>query len=277
MIHSLARAWLGRMRFLPIAIFVAALMLTMKLGDIWSGVDGALTGALKVASARAQTGEAPTRLVPPKADAKPAEPPAAPTPAPAQAKPAPATAAPAAGQPVPAQAKPAAKDAAKTEPGKEGGPDLSQRILIGDPALLTPVEIDLLQRLAARREVIDAREKEIEQRLTLLRAAEQRIDKKVEELKGLQNTVNRLLKQYTEQQNQKMDSLVRIYENMKPKEAARILEELDLDTLLLLAERMGERKLAPIMAKMNPEKAKEITSELARLRDLPPAGSAPGG
>jgi flagellar motility protein MotE (MotC chaperone) len=39
---------------------------------------------------------------------------------------------------------------------------------------------------------------------------------------------------------------------------------------------MKERKLAPIMAKMNPAKATEITVELARLRNLPAAGSAGG-
>jgi len=59
---------------------------------------------------------------------------------------------------------------------------------------------------------------------------------------------------------------------MKPRDAARIFEELDMDTLLLVAERMKERKLAPLMAQMNPEKAKEMTVELARLRQLPRNG-----
>jgi flagellar motility protein MotE (MotC chaperone) len=264
----LVKAGLARVRFLPAAIFVASLTLTVRLGDIWSGVDGAVTGAVKVSSARAQTGEAPTRLVPPKAEAQPAGQPAG-QPSPAAPPPAPAAAggAPAAD----------AKEAAKPGAGKAAREDAAQRLLVGDPTFLTPAEIDILQRLAARRDVIEAREKEIESRASLLRAAEARIDKKIQELKSLESTIGKLLKQYQDQQNQKMDSLVKVYENMKPKEAARILEELDLDTLLLLAERMGERKLAPIMAKMNPERAKEITSELARLRELPPPGSTPGG
>jgi flagellar motility protein MotE (MotC chaperone) len=40
---------------------------------------------------------------------------------------------------------------------------------------------------------------------------------------------------------------------------------------------MKERKLAPIMAKMNPEKAREMTVELARLRQLPRGGGQAGG
>jgi flagellar motility protein MotE (MotC chaperone) len=64
---------------------------------------------------------------------------------------------------------------------------------------------------------------------------------------------------------------------MKPKDAARIFEELDMDTLLLVSERMKERKLAPIMAKMNPARATEITVELSRLRNLPNETNSSGG
>ena len=69
-----------------------------------------------------------------------------------------------------------------------------------------------------------------------------------------------------------MLSLVKIYENMKPKDAARIFEDLELDTLLEVSERMKERKLAGIIAKMSPQKAREITIELRRLRNLPQVG-----
>ena len=111
----------------------------------------------------------------------------------------------------------------------------------------------------------------------LLAAAESRIDKKVEELKLLQNTIQKLLKSHNQEQEAKMQSLVKIYENMKPKDAARIFEELDMDTLLLVVEGMKERKLAPVMASMDPLMAKEVTVELTRLRKLPPPGSSTGG
>ena len=64
---------------------------------------------------------------------------------------------------------------------------------------------------------------------------------------------------------------------MKPKDAARIFEEMGMDTLLLVTERMSERKLAPIMAKMDPAKATEMTVELSRLRDLPNESMKAGG
>ncbi len=56
---------------------------------------------------------------------------------------------------------------------------------------------------------------------------------------------------------------------MKPKDAARIFEELDMAVLLAVGERMKERKTAPILAKLNPQRAKAIAIELAQRRELP--------
>lgn len=234
----------SRIRFLPLTIFAATLMLTVKIGDIWDGFDGHINGTIQVSEAIAQPAEE---------DAKPA------------AK----DGQPAAGEKTAEQAVPAAL---KDEPQGQ-----ISKLITNDPTLLTPAEIDLLQQLAERRQVLESREQEFELRTGLLAAAESRIDKKVEELKVLRETISGLIKTFDAQQDAKLLSLVKIYENMKPKEAAKIFEELEMDTLLEVAERMKERKLAPIMAKMDPEKARDMTVELSRLRQLPPVGQQAGG
>jgi len=234
----------SRIRFLPLTIFAATLMLTVKIGDIWDGFDGLINGTIQVSEAIAQPAEE---------DAKPAAKDGQPT----------------AGEKTAEQAVPAAL---KDEPQGQ-----ISKLITNDPTLLTPAEIDLLQQLAERRQVLESREQEFEIRTGLLAAAESRIDKKVEELKVLRETISGLIKTFDAQQDAKLLSLVKIYENMKPKEAAKIFEELDMDTLLEVAERMKERKLAPIMAKMHPEKARDMTVELSRLRQLPPVGQQAGG
>ena len=234
----------SRIRFLPLTIFAATLMLTVKIGDIWDGFDGLINGTIQVSEAIAQPAEE---------DAKPA------------AK----DGQPAAGEKTAEQAAPAAL---KDEPQGQ-----ISKLITNDPTLLTPAEIDLLQQLAERRQVLESREQEFEIRTGLLAAAESRIDKKVEELKVLRETISGLIKTFDAQQDAKLLSLVKIYENMKPKEAAKIFEALEMDTLLEVAERMKERKLAPIMAKMDPEKARDMTVELSRLRRLPPVGQQAGG
>lgn len=247
------RRLISRIRFLPITIFAATLMLTIKVSDIWQGVEGLTSQTLEVAQASAQTTDepAPESLIPGSEDAMSGD-----------------------------------SDFPDDGTAMEGDPfalgeDLidaeAERIVNEDPTLLTQEEIALLQRLADRRSELDAREMEIEQRTGLLRAAEERIDDKIRQLSAFQETIEGLIRVYDGQQEEKMQSLVKIYENMKPKEAARIFEDLAMDTLLSVAERMKERKLAAVMAKMDPARARDVTVELARLRDLPEVGSAGGG
>lgn len=234
----------SKIRFLPLTIFAATLMLTVKIGDIWDGFDGLINGTIYVSDAVAQAPEE-------------------------SAKPAPGDGQPTNGEKTAEEAVPAGL---KDEPQGQ-----MSKLITDDPTLLTPAEIDLLQQLAERRRVLESREQELEIRTGLLAAAESRIDKKVEELKVLRETISGLIKTFDAQQDAKLLSLVKIYESMKPKEAARIFEELEMDTLLDVAERMKERKLAPIMAKMDPEKARDMTVELSRLRQLPTVGQQAGG
>jgi len=64
--------------------------------------------------------------------------------------------------------------------------------------------------------------------------------------------VEQAISKYDEQETKRLDSLVKIYETMKPTEAAKIFEQMDLPTLVALAERMSTRKVAPVLAQMNP-------------------------
>jgi len=161
-------------------------------------------------------------------------------------------------------------------PGPGAEPPPGAATLLGkDPTLLTQAEIDLLQQLADRREQIEARTRELDLREGLLKAAEDRIGKKIQDMKALQVTITGLIKKHDTEQAAKLNSLVKIYQNMKPKDAARIFEELELNTLLKVVERMKERKLAAIMAKMNPVKAREVTIQLSRLRKLPNSAALP--
>jgi len=178
--------------------------------------------------------------------------------------------------------QPPAKAAAAAAPAPAGGssaPFTPVSAPAAEPpaASMTPTELDVLNKLQERRLQIDARERDVERREALLKAAEDQIDRKVAEMKTLQSTIEGLLRQYNDQEDNKMRSLVKIYENMKPKEAAKIFEQLDMSILLEVVERMKEQRVAPIMAEMDPMKAKAVTAELAQRRQMPtPRGGAGG-
>ena len=141
--------------------------------------------------------------------------------------------------------------------------------LPADPFSLTDSEIELLQALSQRRRKLDDRARDVESREALLAAAETRIDEKLEELKRLRSVIEDLVSQYDAEEEAQLQSLVKIYETMKPKDAARIFEQLEMPVLLDVVERMNERKTAPILAEMVPSRAKEVTVELSNRSGLP--------
>ena len=85
----------------------------------------------------------------------------------------------------------------------------------------------------------------------------------------MRSEVQDLLKQQNEEETARIASLVKIYEGMKAKDAARIFDTLDMDVLLEVMGKMSERKSAPILAAMNPERARSVTIMLAEQKALP--------
>ena len=88
------------------------------------------------------------------------------------------------------------------------------------------------------------------------------------ELKGLQSQLEELMKQYDQKENSKILSLVKIYETMKPKDAAKIFNELEMPVLIKVVSNMKEVKVAPIIAGMEPTKARDLSIELAKQDPL---------
>lgn len=142
----------------------------------------------------------------------------------------------------------------------------------------TEAELELLQKLSKRRDDLALREGELESRVRLLDAAESRLEAQIAELQALRTTIEGLVRKYDDQEQAEIESVVKIYETMKPKDAARILGELEMETLLGIMERMNTRKTAPILAAMPPKRARAVTTELARQRsvDLSPGLSGDG-
>ena len=125
------------------------------------------------------------------------------------------------------------------------------------------IELDLLQSLTARREKLEVWEDEIALKGKLLKATEIRLEDKLEELKILQKQVQALIDKYEVQEEEEIKSLVKIYETMKPKSAAKIFNDLSMPVLFKVMEGMSERRAAPILAAMEPERARELTQQLA--------------
>lgn len=131
------------------------------------------------------------------------------------------------------------------------------------------VKMELFEDLSKRRKDLEAREKELAMREALLKAAQAELEQKYKELTSVKTDIESLLKQQTAEENKRITSLVKIYEGMKAKDAARIFDTLDMDVLIQVLGTMSERKSAPIIAAMSPEKARNVTILLAEQNKLP--------
>ena len=130
-------------------------------------------------------------------------------------------------------------------------------------------ESELIGRLGERRDSLDAREKELEMRMALVEAAEKRLDERTATLKAIEAKINALVDEKKAAENEQFASIVAMYETMKPKEAATIFDQLDMGVLMRVAKAMNPRKMAPVLARMDPMKAKSLTAGLATEQPEP--------
>ncbi len=148
-----------------------------------------------------------------------------------------------------------------------------------DPATapISDGERTLLLELRQRRQELDTRESALASRESFLTAAEQKLTARVGELQALQKKLEALETSRKEREDASWQGLVKVYEAMKPRDAANIFNDLDMPVLLQVADRMKEAKAAPILAAMQPDKAREVTTQLAQMRTRRDnAGGGPG-
>jgi flagellar motility protein MotE (MotC chaperone) len=140
-----------------------------------------------------------------------------------------------------------------------------------DPSKMTPPgERAVLERLQDRRQELDTRGRDLEMRESLLKAAEQRVEEKVTELKDVEARVNTAMGNRDKAEADRFKGIVTMYENMKPKDAARIFDRLDLKILVDVSTQIKPAKMAEILAQMSSEGAERLTVELANRASTAP-------
>jgi flagellar motility protein MotE (MotC chaperone) len=168
------------------------------------------------------------------------------------------------------------KNADEKKSDKKGEKDENENVsekapdegMLSEKCKFNQIEVDILQNLSGRRQEIEKWADDVKMQETVLKATEVQLGQKMTDLQSLKNEVQEMLKKYEGKEAAELKSLVKIYENMKPVDAARIFNEMDMEILLEVVDMMSERKAAPVLANMIPVKAKDLTVELAEKRKL---------
>jgi flagellar motility protein MotE (MotC chaperone) len=187
-----------------------------------------------------------------------------------------------------AQETPAAGDAETADPAMAGNgappppPPPAENDLPAQPVLPDSLEIGgsaaeraVLESLGKRRESLQQQEGQLDLREKLLQATEERIKKQVEELKKLEERIEAAVEEKNKQEKDEIADLVTMYENMKPKDAARIFDRLSLPILMKVVAQMKPRKMADVLARMSPEAAEKLTVAIASNGAVPEEPAEP--
>ncbi|MFM8819868.1 MAG: MotE family protein [Phenylobacterium sp.] len=142
---------------------------------------------------------------------------------------------------------------------------------------LSPAELQVLQSLGSRRGQLDQREADFSTQIALMAAAEAKLDAKVKTLNGLKSDIQGLLKVGDEQQAAEVTRMVKVFEAMKPKDAAPRMVLLADSVRLPIAAKMKEKALGAVLAQMPPEEAKKLTEALANRLEAVRAAAAASG
>ena len=129
-------------------------------------------------------------------------------------------------------------------------------------------EKQLLQQLRKRRTEIESNKDELPAEKMALESIKQYIDNRLDVLENLQNKLKPQFNNNNQNDGKKIQKLVKVYESMKPKEAAKIFNDLQIGVLVEMTLSMKESRLAAILSEMKPEKARELTSILATQSDI---------
>jgi flagellar motility protein MotE (MotC chaperone) len=194
-------------------------------------------------------------------------------------------------------AKPETKPAAKPETKPETKPDAggamdakSQLVPLGNdakppsgtvistegPPVPTGAERAILERLQQRREELDTRARELDMRESLIQSAEKRMDSQLTEIKDTEARIKIETQQKNAAEDARLKGLITMYENMKPRDAAKIFNGLDDGVLVDVASKINPRTMADILAQMQADVAQRLTVELAsKAQQTPQAGASP--
>jgi flagellar motility protein MotE (MotC chaperone) len=164
-------------------------------------------------------------------------------------------------------------DGTKTESTKAGSangpqdppPSPNGKVVVVADASASPsaAERAILERLQQRRQELEKRARELDIREGLIADAERRVESKLLQVKEGQQQLAAAVQKKDEAEAARFKGLVTMYENMKPRDAAKIFDRLEVNVLLQVASLMSPRAMSEILALMSPDRAQQLTVELA--------------
>ena len=174
-------------------------------------------------------------------------------------------------------AAPSAPAVQHPAPAVPAAPAVAEPTVPPEPPPVSEAERALLGDLRQRRIGLDGRAQALDLREQVQSAAERRLGARLDELTSLQQRLEQMEGARRAHDEANWRAMVKLYETMKPRDAAAIFNDLDRPVLLQIVDRMQERRASLVLAAMQPERARELTAALAAMRTKAAAIPESGG
>lgn len=130
----------------------------------------------------------------------------------------------------------------------------------------TPEELRFFTSLAERKKELDEKEAHLKKVEEDLQEEKKRINEKVENLEKIRRDIASTLEDKVTVDKAKIEKLVEFYSNMKPENAAKIIETLDTELAVGVIGSMKKKDAANILNLLKPEKAKILSEKFTGYR-----------
>lgn len=125
-------------------------------------------------------------------------------------------------------------------------------------------EAQLLKALDARRVELEERDAKLNNRELDLDIRDREFAAKLTQIRELTDRLKATREKSEKKRSSQLEQLANVYGSMNPKEAAALIEQLDVTIALGLIERMPEKRIGQILALMSPDRALTITRMLSQ-------------
>ncbi len=123
---------------------------------------------------------------------------------------------------------------------------------------------EIIVELQKQQKRLDARERQLDEREAVAKDAESRAAKKISALEALQKRIQAQLDQEDSIKDKKIKRLTSVYEGMNAEKAAPVIAQMDLEIVVKIFSRMGEKQVGKILSFLPPQKAVVISQALTK-------------
>lgn len=155
---------------------------------------------------------------------------------------------------------------ADTKKSESAKPDSEKSVVKKEEVKKSSSDADYLFKLAERKKQLDQREEELNKFADDLAKQKEDVEEKLKNLELVRSKISTVLQERIKADETKIETLVQVYSNMKPQQAAKVFEVLDEDLVIEILAKMKKKNAADIMNMIKPEKAQVFSEKFSGYR-----------